>query len=110
MTDAEKYVAVFRAAAKGVMEPYPPLQVAPGSGTGPPPGSVIDQATLRGTRIAFRTFCRPLRPCRIPRSASIAGRCGPLAYGAAQPLKPEGPGGGSPWASRRSVWRGCRLC
>ena len=38
MTDAEKFVAVFRAAASGVMEPYPPLQLAPGAGTGPVPG------------------------------------------------------------------------
>ncbi len=33
MTDAEKYVSVFRAAAKGVMEPYPPELLA-SSGTG----------------------------------------------------------------------------
>ncbi len=34
MTDAEKYVAVFRAAAKGVMAPYPALapMLSPGSG------------------------------------------------------------------------------
>ena len=31
MTDAEKYVKVFRAAAQGVMRPYPPPQMAPGS-------------------------------------------------------------------------------
>lgn len=31
MTDAEKYVAVFKAAARGVMEPYPPPQLAPAS-------------------------------------------------------------------------------
>ena len=33
MTDAKNYVAVFRAAAKGVMESYPPPQMAP-PGTG----------------------------------------------------------------------------
>lgn len=33
MTDAEKYVAVFRAAARGVMEPYPPPVFEPGAGS-----------------------------------------------------------------------------
>lgn len=34
MTDAEKYVAVFRAAARGVMKPYPSSQLTPGAGSG----------------------------------------------------------------------------
>ena len=34
MADAEKYAAVFRAAARGIMEPYPPSQSTPGSGSG----------------------------------------------------------------------------
>ena len=36
MTDAEKYVAVFRAAAEGVVKPYEPLSwvMTPGGGPG----------------------------------------------------------------------------